>query len=183
MPTHNHGAAPGEPIQPQTGMQAPHLLMLLLLGVLAWQTIHYFPQLPGRVASHFDGRGNPNGYQSRAFFFWLMWSVVLLMLFAFVGIPRLVGRMNPDLLNIPNKHYWLGADRVGQMKRILNREMGWYGVVVIGFIVFVMQLVLQANMARAPLSSPLMWSGLGAFIVFTILWTIRFYRKLAIPKS
>lgn len=171
------------PIREEPGIGLPMLLTLLLLAVMAVQTLHYFPLLPETMASHFDQAGRPNGFQSRGFFFGLMWGVVLLMVLAFVGIPRAIARINPRLLNIPNKEYWLLAERVETLRRILNREMGWYGVVVIGFLVYVMQLVLQANLQRAPLDSTLMWVGLAAFVVFTIGWTIRFYRALAVPKA
>jgi uncharacterized membrane protein len=171
-----------QPIQPESGLALPHILILLLLGVMAWQTLHYYPQLPETVASHFNAGGRPNGYQSREFFFGLMWAVVLLMAFSFIAIPRLIGRINPRLLNLPNKQYWLAPDRIGVAMRIMSTEMGWYGVVVTGLLVFVMQLVLDANMKQGPLDNGLMLTGLGLFVVFSILWTIRFYRKLAVPR-
>lgn len=178
----NESANIPAPIREEPGTLLPHLLIIALTGVLLWQTWHYYPLLPETVASHFDGAGRPNGFQSRGFFFGLMWAIVLLMALAFVGIPRAIARINPRLLNIPNKDYWLLAGRVETLRLILNREMGWYGVAVIGFIVYVMQLVLDANVARTPLNNTLMWTGLGGFLALTIGWIVRFYRVLAVPK-
>lgn len=170
-------------IQPSGAFRLPHLLIFLLLGLLIWQTMHYYPLLPEQIAAHFDVAGNPNGFQSRTFFFGLIWAVVLVVLLAFLGIPRWLGKLNPRLLNIPNKEYWLTPARLDQAMKILSTEMGWYGVVVIGFILFTMQLALQANVARAPLNSRLLIMGLVAFLAFTVIWTIRMYRKLAVPKA
>jgi uncharacterized membrane protein len=171
----------GNPVQPEPGWSAAHLLLLLLLGVMAWQTLHYYPLLPATMASHFDAAGRPNGFQSRAFFFGLMWAVVLLMAVAFVATPLLLRHIPPRLLNLPNKQYWLAPERIGAAQRIMADEMGWYGAGVTAFLIFVMQLALQANLRRGPLDNRLMLGGLAAFVIFSIFWTIRFYRRLAVP--
>jgi len=175
-------SADHSPIQPGAEFRTPHLVILILLGLIAWQTVHYYPLLPPTVASHFDGAGRPNRFQSCEFFFGMMWSVILLLLFGFLGVPRLLAHINPRLLNIPNREYWLTPERIGDAMTILQAEMSWFGVFVIGFLLFTMQLALQANMDRAPLDSRLMFSGLGVFAAFTIFWIVRLYRKMAIPK-
>jgi uncharacterized membrane protein len=171
-----------QPIEPQGEFRTAHLVILLLLSVLAWQTFHYYPLLPEYVASHFGVDGRPNGFQSRAVFFGLMWGIVLLMVFAFVGIPKLIGLLDPPWLNIPNKAYWTEPQRVPALKRLMSSEMSFFGALIIGFLVFVTQLVLNSNMARAPLDNTTFIAGMAVFVICTILWTIRFYRKFAVPK-
>ena len=181
FPTSNQSPIP-RPIEPEAEFRSAHLIILFLLGVMAWQTAHYYPLLPEYVASSFGAQGRPRAFQPRVFFFGLMWGVVLLMVFAFVGIPKLIGLLDPRWLNIPNKAYWTEPQRVPSLKRLMSSEMSWFGALIIGFLVFVMQLVLNSNLAREPLDNTAFIAGMAVFVIGAILWTIRFYRKFAIPK-
>jgi len=42
-------------------MNALRRLFYGLIALAAVQTLYYYPQMPEVVASHFDGRGAPNG--------------------------------------------------------------------------------------------------------------------------
>jgi uncharacterized membrane protein len=170
-------------VQAESGLPLSTWLIAALLGVFTWQTIHYYPLVPQTVASHFGPSGRPNGFQSRTAFFVLMWVIQLLMVLAFIALPRYIGRVNPRLLNIPNREFWLLADQVERMKQIVYREMSLCGVGVIAFMVFVMQMVLEANVARARLNNAVFLGGLAAFLAFILIWMIRLYRKLAVPAD
>ena len=45
-----------------------YLLFLFLLGLCILQALYYYPELPEKVASHFDLDGNPNAWSSKQFF-------------------------------------------------------------------------------------------------------------------
>ena len=55
----------------------PTFLFLLLVLFAVLQCVHVYPQLPDVMASHFDARGTPNGWQPKHAFFILIAVVIL----------------------------------------------------------------------------------------------------------
>src|SRR5664280_3627514 len=89
-------------------MQRVLLLVLVVAGGFVWLTSG---DLPPVVASHFGPGGNANGLMGRGTYTAFMLAVV-------VAAPALVGfsgqlvRVLPlQLVNLPNKQYWLAPQR------------------------------------------------------------------------
>ncbi len=66
-------------------------LILSLLIILASFLVGYFlyPQMPDRMASHWNGLGQVDGYMSKALALFIMPVLSLIMLFGMVFIPKL----------------------------------------------------------------------------------------------
>ncbi len=73
----------------KVGWDVASLLVIAGTLVLSWMIE---PQLPARIATHFDLYGNPNGYGSRAFGAWLLPIVSIgvwaIMRFAMLAAPE-----------------------------------------------------------------------------------------------
>ena len=68
----------------------PKLLFVVLAAYAAIHFSPYYAQLPDVVASHFDGRGTPNGWQTKPLFFgFFVGTLVLTVLIGFV-LPRIM---------------------------------------------------------------------------------------------
>jgi uncharacterized membrane protein len=160
-----------------------HLILLLLWGAVALQCLYYFPLLPEAVASHFDGAGRPNGWSSKQGFIALHLSIAGLMTFVFFVLPRLLRRIRPSLINLPNREYWLIPERKEQALAMLDEEMGWFGIAILMMIISTTQLAINANLAGGDnLRSETMWMLLGGFFAFTVVWLIRLYRRFRVPS-
>jgi hypothetical protein len=150
--------------------------LLVACGVVfIWLTSSW---LPATVASHFQGDGSANGFMQRA-------SYIRFMLTFVLGLPLLLAAVsrfafgNPDArINLPNRQYWLAPERRDETVSYLRRHLTRFNSVLVVFLCYVHWLVVRANQVQPPhLSSPGMLGGLGAFGVFTIVWTRSLLRR------
>jgi uncharacterized membrane protein len=134
-------------------MRAPLAVIGTLILLAVARSAAVFSALPRRMASHFDGSGQPNGFMSQgdffAFFALFGGGTVALTL----GIPCLARAVPPSLINIPNREYWLTPERLAQVHRKLGAWAGWFAASLTGFLVAVLELVLRANLAREPIAN------------------------------
>ena len=170
------GATPAPSDEPS---RAPYFLCAGVLLLLAAQAMYYFPQLPERMASHFGGDGRPNGWTPREGFFGVIGFVVLVQSAAFLGLPRILGRIPTALINLPNKHYWLAPERKQQTLAYVQDKMAWLGAAILGMIACVNQLVIHANLATEKrLDNEWFLLVMAVFFVFTAVWIATLYRRL-----
>ncbi len=134
--------------------------------------------LPDIAATHFNAGGEPNAWSSRT-------SYRAFMAFLIVGIPLLlavlpdvVGRRWPQLLNIPNRAYWMAPERVAATLASLRTRTSLLAMATIGLQCFAHRLVLAANAARRPeLDGRTLLIGLGVFAGFVVCWIVATYRR------
>lgn len=159
-------------------MKAPIYAYVFLTFVVAAQTVHYYPQLPDTVASHFDGGGRANGWASRDTFFLVYWGVFSLHIGMFLLIPFLLRHTPDSLINLPNKDYWLAEDRKEETLDFISRKIYWFGVVTVLLFVIVMELVIRTNLQSTKrLSSTAMWALIGIYLVYAVVWTIGLVKR------
>jgi uncharacterized membrane protein len=126
-----------------------------------------FDALPVRMASHFDGSGQPNGWQSKGSFAFTAVSLSVLFLALVWVIPALL-RSSPDrYLNLPHKEYWLAPERRAQTHARIGSWSSWFACATLGFLAGTFELVIRANLAGTPLSGK-MWLLLLAYLVFML---------------
>ena len=80
-------------------MTSSRVVFVLLLIVAVALMVVYYPELPERMASHFDGAGRANGWSSKAFFFGVQVFVLLLVTVCFAILPRRIQTLPPDKIN------------------------------------------------------------------------------------
>lgn len=155
----------------------------MLLGIALLQSIYFYPQLPETISSHYNAQGVADNWSTKGTFFLLYALVIGLMLALFTLIPRLIRTLPSALINLPNKEYWLAPERRDQTLDSFANQMRWFGVAVIAFLVAVFQLVLSANLpGSAGFPTTLAILALGAFLLFTVAWTIRMLMAWRIPR-
>ena len=136
--------------------------------------------MPPVLATHFGGRGAPNGWQTQSQFFVL--EIVLLgvcLLLAF-GIPRLIGVLPISLVNVPNKEYWLAPERREEALAFFRAQFAWFGCGFLAFLMVVNQLVFDANQTQPRrLNGGAFVVALVAFLAFVGIWTVRLIVRFA----
>jgi uncharacterized membrane protein len=151
-------------------------------AVFVWLTS---ASLPPVVASHFDASGVANGSMARTVY-------VRFMLALIVGLPALFALISYAIatpgarVNLPNRDYWLAPERRPQTVSYLRTHLARFSMVLVVFLCYVHWLVVRANeVSPAQLSNRAMFAGLGAILVFALVWTrllLRRFRNRGGPR-
>ena len=156
-------------------MQRAFILVLVMAGTYVWVTSG---DLPPVVASHFGPGGVANGFMGKGAYTSLMLAVVIAIpaLIAFSG--QLVRFIPLQLINLPNKQYWLAPQRRAATLEALSSMSLPFAFALVVFLCFIHWLVLQANAVQpAKLQEVPLFVGLAVFGVATVLWLIVLFRR------
>jgi hypothetical protein len=134
--------------------------------------------LPDVVASHFGPGGMANGAMSRRAYTVFMLAMVIGVPLLIAGSTLLVKKLPPQLVNLPNKRYWLAPERRAESLEALASLSKGFAAGIAIFLAFVHWLVVRANAARPPrLEEGWFLVGLTAFGLATVVWLVALYRR------
>jgi uncharacterized membrane protein len=157
--------------------------LLLAMPLVACAHIaFYYAQLPERVASHFGPNGEADGWMSKSAFAAFYVGITAFQAAIFGGIGSLIRRTPNELINLPNKDYWLAPERREETIRGIAASMASFGVATIALVIAVMQLVIVANISGSfRLGNNVMYF-LVAYLIYTLIWTVNLLRRYSIPQ-
>jgi uncharacterized membrane protein len=158
--------------------QLPKMLFVVLAVGAAVYFSSYYAELPEVVASHFNERGVANGWQSKPAFFGLFAAMSVLATVVGFGIPRIIAAAPPQLINLPNKRYWLAPEHVAETTEFLGAYFAWFGCAVFLIMILTFDYAIQSNLHpdnRPDVSR--MWYILVGFLVFVAVWTARMFTR------
>lgn len=163
----------------------PALVFFLMLALALLQWVQVYPQLPDRMASHFSGNGTPNGWQSKHDFFVFSSIVVLVCAGISFLVSRAIAVFPPELINLPNKSYWLAPERREETSRVFAAHMGWFGCGLLFVLLYAISQAINFNLPRhEPFNSQGMIFVLVGFCLFAILLFAHLLRHFyAAPPS
>jgi uncharacterized membrane protein len=148
---------------------------LLAIGVLDW--VRRYPRLPERMASHFGPHGEVTNWQTKEQFFMTMVVLVGVSFVAGFVVPLLIGIMPASMINLPDKQYWLAAERRQETMRYLSMKMGWFACGVLFLHLFVTSEAINANMpSHGQFAIGATFAVLFGFLVFMGIWTLLLMR-------
>lgn len=149
--------------------------------ILAVVSLHL---LPPEVAIHFGTEGMADSWISRemiALFSFLIDTAFLLIL---MFSPRLIGTIPAQWINIPNGDYWLAPKRQTRARTMLADAMDRFGVALFIFMFCIGVLTVRANLSDpVRLDERLFLGCMGVFLIVTVIWVIRLYRRFRIPDD
>lgn len=156
----------------------PKGLFLLAAATAGAYFRHYYPLLPRVMASHFDARGIANGWSNKPTFFEIFaWMTVLGAVLVF-GMPKIIAVTPRQLVNLPNKDYWLGPEQRAASLEFLSGWFAWFGCAVYALIVVAFDYAVQVNLhAGLGPKAMRMWYAVGLFGVFTVVWVMRLFGR------
>ena len=167
-------------------MRLPKIVyfLMLLMGLLEW--MHVYPQLPVRMASHFDPYGRPNGSLPKETFFLVMaFAVVMTGAIGFL-LPLAVAAAPAELINLPRKDYWLGPERREETFRFLRARLEWFACGVLFVLLYATWQAINANLPdNGPFRAQGMLYVLLGFLLITAAGTVQLLRHFsgAPPKD
>ena len=155
------------------------LLLLAGAALFVWETCRTLPPV---VATHFGASGAANGFMPRSFYLRFMLAfVVLLPLSLTAGLGRIL-RMPNARINLPERDYWLAAERRAETVEVLVQYLRVFSVVLVAFLCYVHWQVVRANQLAPPaLDNARFSAGLGAFLLALVVWIVALRRRFRVP--
>jgi serine/threonine-protein kinase len=133
-------------------MSARHLPVLVFCALILWllgDLVLAWPMLPQRIATHFNAAGYPNRWSSPTALLSQIGAQLGFMVALFVAAGW-VGRLPDQLVNLPNKDYWLAPERRAATFDALRDWMRWFLIFVLAMLAFVETTSLHANLTPNP---------------------------------
>lgn len=159
------------------------LLVTLSLGLIAG-VAGSAAWLPERVATHFSGSGQPDGWMTRSGYLWFI-TAFNMGITAFMVIIFYVIRFMPaSLINMPNKAYWLSPERRPYTNEVLLLQGLILSCLMVLFFAGLHVLTVVANQ-----NVPVRLSGTGmgvltvCFFVGLGFWLLTFWRSFRVWGS
>ena len=129
--------------------------------------------MPERVATHFNGSGEPNGWMSRSANQMFMLAFGLAFPLFVVLLCYLTRFLPSGLVNIPRRDYWLAPERRNETSDYLVRHSLWFACLAVCFVIGIQYSIVQANRLTPPhLSTPILLSVAGSFLAGTAVWVV-----------
>jgi len=158
-------------------------LLMLFMGLLEWMQV--YPQLPDRMASHFDFYGRPDGWQPKEAFFLVM--AVVIGVTGLIGflLPALIAAAPAGFINVPRKDYWLAPERREETLRFLRTHLEWSACGVLFVLLYAASQAINANLPdHAPFGAQGLLYALAGFFLLTIAGTVRLMRHFyRVPRQ
>jgi uncharacterized membrane protein len=153
---------------------------LWLLSLL--QNAYYWQRLPERVATHFNGTGQADGWMHRDQATLMMIGFQTIMPILFIGIAYMIYFIPANLINIPHREFWLSGDRREASLAFVARSTAAFSLAISAFFLGINQLTFQANTSDGRLNPWAFWTLLVCFLGFTALWILGLLLRFRIPK-
>jgi uncharacterized membrane protein len=156
------------------------ILVFLVIGLVG-QILYYYPNLPDRMASHFNGAGEPDGWMSKQNFL-IFEAVILLFIIAeFSLLPLLIEKMPNSLINLPNKDHWLSEENRTATFAVIRQYFEWCSAMLLALFIAVNEMVFRANLNKQPLSNSI-WMVLIVFLLLVGIWLVKFILRFRVKK-
>jgi uncharacterized membrane protein len=166
-----------------SGPAVPRLVTLAIVVLAAVRVGTVWPDLPTQVASHFGPHGDPDGWMSREQFFGTIAAIgggvsALLLL-----LPVLLSFIPPELINLPNREYFLAEERRAATLARLAGLTAWLGVSTTALIALVLELSVEANLRRGPLDNGAFLAGMALYLIAMAVAVTTLFRTFRLPPG
>jgi uncharacterized membrane protein len=165
--------------RPMSLAQKTLLALPLLAGIHA---AAYYSALPEKMASHFGPSGKADGWMSKPGFMTFYLVIVTSFSVLWAGIGWLLTKTPNDMINLPNKEYWLAPERRAQTIARMSRQMATFGIATIAFLMATIHSTFLANLRGGNELGGLFFVYFIGFLLFTGIWTMQMLRESRVPE-
>ena len=159
--------------------------VMFFIGVAVLFMLATAGALPDTVASHFNSGGAPNRFMSDQSYLLLMLALVVLVPLLLGWLGRWLQQIPDELINLPNKAYWLAPERRAQTLGYLANWLQWSACVLVLLFCYLHWLVLDSQQQNPiQLNTQLMTVGLVGYLgTMSVAVIALLYKFLRVPNS
>ncbi len=139
--------------------------------------------LPDRVAIHFNISGQPDGWASNGMNTVFFSATFLILNALFAGIALLMKKIPVSLINMPNREYWFAPERRAASAYVLGTFFAELCFFLNIFLSGILLMTFFANRTQGQLPPAIMFSWLGVFLIFVVLWIVHLLKAFRLPKA
>ena len=100
------------------------------------------------------------------------------------GVPRIIAAVPAQLINLPNKQYWLAPEHLAEAMAFLNAYFAWFACAIFLIIILTFDYAIQSNLhPENPPNPARIWYVLVGFLLFTLVWIVRMLARFLRPPS
>ena len=158
-------------------------LLVLMFAAAAAHLAYYYPRLPDTVASHFGHGGQPDDWSSKRTYTTVILAITGVVAMTFLGMGAFLRRLPDDMINFPNRDYWLAPARRDESLAAFVRMLHGFGAATIALLIAMNQLVFDANLRPPARLGAASWLLIAAYLAFAALWTIVLYRRFRVGPA
>lgn len=157
-------------------------LWILSLIILIGQVLMFAPDLPERMATHFDFKGNPDGWSSKSTFL-ILWVCLIIFINAWMPLTGIIIKKGPRwMISIPNKYYWFSNEQnINRLIEIMDNTMAMIFFCVNLIFIYTFHYTYEINVKGT--TSLEMWLIFIPIVFVTVFPLIYLLRKLQIPPE
>ena len=151
-------------------------VFLILWALCVGYALYYYPKLPDEVASHFGAGGEPDGWMSKTSFitFYLVFTGFMALMF--LGMSFGMSKIPVSLFNLPNKDYWLSAERKQETFDFMFWYFLWFGSATLLLLLDILYQSFQVHLGKAE-TLPHFMLSLGLYLGFAGVWCVGLFIK------
>lgn len=146
------------------GKKSGRVVTVALIFAAIAQWFYFYPILPDQIISHFNLTMQPDRWSSKNAVMSLHLGLVFGFALLFHFMAWCIGKIPTSWINLPEKNYWLSAERKTQSIHSLSTFFIWLGNVILIFIVVMFHLSYQANLSPVPKTNNFL-AALGLFLM------------------
>lgn len=126
------------------------IVLLVAAGVLVKLHLDCTPDLPSRIASHFDMAGRADGWRMKNAFGLGTLPVHLGTAVLLVGLMSFIHRLPPRFINVPNPEYWRQPTNFQIACQFLRDWSRWFTAAELTWATFFDRQLFLANQRQPP---------------------------------
>ena len=164
-------------------MRIGRILFVAVLVLCLFEMARLWTISPLQMAAHFNALGEPDRFVSKPEFFWGQVQTLFVVVLVSLPLQVLFLVIPPNLINMPNRDYWLAPERKEETLGRLSDFGSLMFVMILLAILAGFEIATYAN-----LQTPIHFNAglMGAVMVVTmggILWMlIRLVLSFRLPK-
>ncbi len=162
---------------------AGYVVLVVAVALGLGQLFYIRQQLPETVASHFGSGGKPDGFMARDSFLMLMAVLQIGLPLFMVAIAKGIRFMPNDLINVPNRQFWLSPPYREFTLRYMEVMLVWISAVTSIFLIAVNYLSYRANINKSPLDEFSFISMLVLFMLFVLGICVCMIWRFRLPRT